>query len=294
MRKIIFWIPQGRIGNLIFQYQAVTSIYSKKEMIITVDTGFLSFFQDRRNIIFLKIPSLFLRRFVTCWTKLLRLFVLCGVFSECRPKLFEVIPGFFDETKHIELKLGLFKKIIVFEGFFQNESYLKNLPAIRQNLLEEARIELAKLPSGFKVALHLRFGDYQRLSVLGKVGATLPKDYYFHCIEKMKAIYPKCTFIVFTDDVDKSNKLLKNITNIKFIRVKSEQFDFSAITLCGAAIISASTFSWWAAKYITGSKKIIMAPEYWMGFKSNIWFPRFIKSNSIQYIKAKGFDYEEF
>lgn len=288
MRKIIFWIPQGRIGNLIFQYQAVTSIYSTKEMIITVDTGFLSFFQDRRNIIFLKIPSLFLRRFVTCWTKLLRLFVWCKVFSECRPKLFEVIPGFFDETKHIELKLGLFKKIIVFEGFFQNESYLKNLPAIRKNLLEEARNELAKLPSGFKVALHLRFADYERLSVLGKVDATLPKSYYFQCLEKMRIIYPECMFIVFTDEPDKANKILKSMGNIKFIKSKSEQFDFSAITLCGAAIISASTFSWWAAKYINGSKKTVMAPKYWMGFKSNIWFPRFIKSNSIQYINVKG------
>jgi len=294
MRKIIFWIPQGRIGNILFQYQAVSSFYSKKEIIISVDTGFLSFFQNRRNIFFIKIPNLFLPRFVTCFSKLLRMLVSCGVFTKCGPKLFKVMPGFQDETKNIELKFGLFKNIIVFEGFFQNEHYSKNLPVIKKDLLNEANRELSLISTKFKVALHLRFRDYQGLSVLGKVGATLPKAYYLECIKKMRITYSECTFIVFTDDLDKAKKLLKNVDNIKFIKDKSEQFDFSAITLCDAAIISASTFSWWAAKYIAKPKKIVMAPKYWMGFKSNIWFPKFIKSNSIQYIRVKDYGYEEF
>lgn len=290
MRKIVLWLPQGRIGNLLFQYQAVTSIFSNKDLIFTIDCGFLSIFKNKKNVTFFKLPSIFLPRVLSLCLITLRAFANWGIFSSCSPHLFPVFNKYQDESNLIKYKKGFFKNIVVFEGFFQNELYLKNLPSVKNDLIKYVQSKMPYIPSNkTKIAVHLRFRDYREISILGKKDVSLPASYYWNCIRKVKTIFDNCIFLIFTDDYDRANTLLSHLNNdAVFLNGGSEQFDFAAITQCDGAIISASTFSWWAARYIKNSNKVIVAPRYWMGFRSNIWFPKYIKSKSFLYVTVKS------
>jgi hypothetical protein len=48
--------------------------------------------------------------------------------------------------------------------------------------------------------------------------------------------------------------------------------DFAIITLCDAAILSPSSFSWWGS-YMMKKRDIFFAPKHWLGWKSKIDVP---------------------
>jgi Glycosyl transferase family 11 len=289
MRKIIFWLPQGRLGNLLFQYQAVTSIFRNNETIITIDVGFLSLFKNDRNVTFIKLPSILAPRILTWWVTALRMLKKWKIFSGCSPRLFSSLNGFQDECDLVEYQQGFFSDVIVFDGFFQNELYTKELPAIRNDQIEFVRTQMYFLPAKkMKIAVHLRFGDYCEISVLGKKDASLPASYYWQCMKKMRKIFHGCIFLIFSDDLERAKSFFLDFDDLIFFKSESEQSDFLAISLCDSAIISASTFSWWAARYINNPDRIVMAPKYWMGFRSKVWFPKYLKSSSFLYLPVKS------
>ncbi len=51
------------------------------------------------------------------------------------------------------------------------------------------------------------------------------------------------------------------------------------MSLCNHAILSASSFSWWGAALMSTPQKFVIGPQYWLGFKSNEWFPDSIKND---------------
>lgn len=282
-KKIILWIPQGRLGNLLFQYQAVNKLY-KNSVIFTIDQGLNQMFNLKRKVTFFKVPKILESRVLTIYSYLLKSMVKHKIFSHVTPKVFNVTNDQNDEDKSISYEKGFFKNIIVFDGFFQNEIYLHDKPEINQYILQEAKNITNKYVNYKKIAIHVRFGDYENISLLGNDNLSLPIDFYTNCINKMKSNFTNCIFIVFSDDIVKAKKMFSSYKDFVFIGQTDQNFDFAAISICDSAIISASTFSWWASSYISSSDKLILAPKFWLGFKANIWFPKYIRSNFINYV----------
>lgn len=79
------------------------------------------------------------------------------------------------------------------------------------------------------------------------------KNYY----ENAMSLFPGKTFIVFTDNITKAKKVMP--TGVLYNQ-QTEMEAFHMMTQCDGAIISNSTFSWWAAWL--QNKKTVM-PKNW-------------------------------
>ena len=168
--------------------------------------------------------------------------------------------------KHIESneykKITLNSENTILCGYYQSYKYFHhNKDIIIEKLFPNKIINDIKIKYKFfsnkTVSLHIRRGDYLKLSNIYKV---LDKSYY----EKALTYVPKeAKKIIFSDDIDFCKILFKDFTNIEFIENDIEDYkQLILMSLCTYNIISNSTFSWWAA-YINQNNKKIICPENW-------------------------------
>lgn len=190
--------------------------------------------------------------------------------------------SFIEQRKSINLrplpkyvyKKGFFYSIkLVNSDFFQAEVFFNkniiNEISIKKKYINEAKCYLSAIPDNFtKVFVHVRRGDYLNEVFIDEVGWDLPTKYYFKAINIIKNNIDNPFFIFLSDDTDFVEKYFQNIDK-KIISKNSMHVDLAIMTLCQAAIISNSSFSWWGA-YLMNSRMITIAPKYWVGWKKKI------------------------
>lgn len=285
---IYYWYNQGRLGNLLFQYAAIVEATTKEDLIICFDNELFKFIEPSRKLLIIKSPK-FLRFFPN--RKINDLFgffskkkVICSLTPRCRYEKNEYLV----ETSEISLNKGFFRNIVLVKGFFQYDKWvLKNIQ-LKQNVLEKIKIKLSKLSvSECKVAVHIRSTDYKDWIVYGKKDATLNNEWYRlaidHAIRKLR----NPQFIFFTDDENYVDSLDLTIPVVIF-KGNSPMEDLLAMTLCDHAIISPSTFSYFGSILSYTKGKLIIAPKFWAGFKSNTWYPPTIETSMMYYLKVSN------
>ncbi|NJN24116.1 MAG: hypothetical protein HC810_06620 [Acaryochloridaceae cyanobacterium RL_2_7] len=135
-------------------------------------------------------------------------------------------------------------------SYFQNEAWID--PAVTETLtlkskfLEPAQEFLtSKVQGKTPIFVHVRRGDY-RFWPRRDIPAILPLSYYQRCIHRMrqKVAHP---FFVFTSD--EPDYVAQNFGHLESFCIASGSAaeDFALLSLCHGGILSASTFSWWAA-----------------------------------------------
>lgn len=167
-------------------------------------------------------------------------------------------------------------------GYFQSYKYFDS---IRWTLREDYFPLLAKkfapgaekfIPSIFQdkkedkiIAIHVRRGDYLKFANSHPIQTM---DYYNSAIAYFKKLYPKCKFLVFSNDIPECKKMF---IGSEFVFCESEQektennsatfIDFTLMTSCDGFIICNSSFSWWAAYLNDYDTKKVVAPSKWFG-----------------------------
>lgn len=287
MKKLFFWLPQGRLGNLIFQYQAIRHL-SEEGRVITLSSEYSNLFEISPRFIVLPCPK-FLRRYIgRLWAVLLEWVARKGWIGTVEPGLQILFEGFEGETNDIYRKPGLLPSAYVIKGFFQSQKYMEPLPRLKQEYIDAAEHRLASIQKECRVAVHIRFGDYTLWPVFGVRGAAcLPAEYYARAIRLIETKVQMPKYVLFSDEPEKALSLLTadhEPHRFEVIKSSSAGEDFALMATCSHAIISASTFAWWAATLIKNPGRILIAPEYWAGFQKGIWFPPGIKSTQFNYI----------
>lgn len=282
----IIWLPQGRLGNLIFQYQAFNSIVQAHNAVPYAFRSELNtLFQTNKNIHWINLQMRGGARLLLWLCQILRYIAKAGLIGIITPYVEPLAGNYEFETKRIRINTGFLKNIYILEGWFQYNDFLHPLPTLKKEHLIVASKHLAAIPVENRVALHCRLGDYSDWEVMGKKGVNLPMDFYLNAISKIKSKLPGAVFIIFSDDTDLAEKYFSN-HNCIFYTGSSVVDDFAGIASCSHAIISASTFSWWAAQLITNPNKLIIAPKFWAGFKSGVWYPRDIRVENFIYLEV--------
>jgi Glycosyl transferase family 11 len=284
-RKIVFWLPQGRLGNLIFQYQAAISLFPENSMIISLESEFSETFEHAPFVKFIPHPKEFRLRFTLYWLKMLRWCVKKRILSSIMLK-WSTVEIYPIETMEMEEKIGWFSKFWVIDGFFQHDHYAFPKPRLKKVFLEKANKLLHQIPQDRRVAVHLRFGDYEKWTIFGKQGVCLPSAYYQNAMARLAQAINNPIFVIFSDDKKSAQEVIGSDYSVEYFDGDSFSVDIAGISLCSHAIISASTFSWWGAFLIKNSERIVIAPKYWAGFKSGVWFPVDIQTESFEYIDA--------
>lgn len=93
-------------------------------------------------------------------------------------------------------------------------------------------------------------------------------------------------FIILGDDKNYLQKQFKEKNNI-LISDNAPELDLSIMSLCGAGILSASSFAWWGAYYARTYNKetnYFLAPKYWLGHRIKEWRPKNFYTKWIKYI----------
>jgi hypothetical protein len=265
-------VPQGRLGNQLFQYAFAYSLSR------SLGTSFFIFPSSHDK--FVVVKYFVLRRFE-------RVRLLLAFFSYYFNRLFKRPQIFlqtgWDEAESILKTANQFPSA-VWNGFFQSVAYFKTHQTdINKLFTPRAEYKSAferkygtLMASGKKIAiLHIRRTDYLDWGSdkLGGKNMTLPMNYYTECIDLAGGLSDYHT-IVLSDDVDFVRDYFK--TSGFFFEHNSEIIDLLLLMNADLLIVSNSTFAWWGS-LLNKRNARVFAPEYWLGFKIDKPYPVNIK-----------------
>ncbi len=284
----VLHFPQGRLGNIFFQLVAANEAMDTPVRVVTFASEATDYFNWDENFLIIPCPKYLRARLIFIWICFLRLLCALKIVGTIKPELIYLPNGFSSEGINVKTQKGLISNIYILMGFFQHDRYKKLKPKVKKNMMNYAEFKLKSIPKQSRVAVHLRFKDYTHFSIYGNEGAELHLSYYLKAFALMEQYVESPDYIVFSDDLERA-KVIMEKTQKKF-NYHSEGdpvLDLVAMSTCSHAIVSASSFAWWGAELINNPSKIIIAPKYWLGFKSKCWFPLQIKTAGFKYVSAQ-------
>ncbi|HWV74314.1 MAG TPA: alpha-1,2-fucosyltransferase, partial [Pseudosphingobacterium sp.] len=158
----------------------------------------------------------------------------------------------------------------VYWGYWQHHKYFAD---VADQLLEDFRFSepvdlknktlLQEINANEEsVAIHVRRGDYLTDPYLG---GLVDIEYFEKGIALIRERLKNPKFYVFSDDISWCKQYL-NLHEAVFIdwnKGNDSYRDMQLMSLCKHAIISNSSFSWWAAWLNRNFAKIIIVPKVW-------------------------------
>lgn len=178
------------------------------------------------------------------------------------------------------------------DGHFQSERYFKSIEQIIRNefrfvqpLNTENQSWLNKINQCNAVSVHVRRGDYVRLSKNMEKHGVTPLDYFIKAAEYIEGKIDNPVYYVFSDDPDWARQHLNFLQNMYLVdnnqSVETAYVDMQLMSACKHNIICNSTFSWWGAWLNNHKEKIVIAPEKWFNNPTinskDIYPPEWIK-----------------
>jgi hypothetical protein len=283
---MIIFYGEGRLGNQLFQYHALTRIASTKEQIVAVGL------EDLEKSITLVGAPLFVIRLSLTLKRLVK-FLLLPLVIRPLSRTLRLI-NYATETSYktaagigaggeIEIRAGLFRRVTFVDGgYYQNASHWPTVfPAstvrVNARLRQAARdylhgIEEIQRRPAF---VHIRRGDYLGYSNYGLHDLALPIEFYHRAIDELVRRLGSVHLLFVTDDPAWAEQHFGHIEN-KTITSSTTELDFAIMTECGSGIVSNSTFSL-AAAFMLDKPDLVIAPRYWFGFRVAEWLPPLIK-----------------
>jgi hypothetical protein len=148
-------------------------------------------------------------------------------------------------------------------GYFQNELYFKDY---RDKIIELFQVPYN--PMKGVVGIHVRRGDYL---LYPTKYITPDHDYLSRSIQYFTDMGYE-TFSIFSDDMPWCKEYFTRhypFLGFTFHEGNDAGTDMSLLSSCEHQIISASTFSWWAAWLNQNPYKVVIAPKSWFGPGNN-------------------------
>ena len=156
---------------------------------------------------------------------------------------------------------------MIYKGFFQTDWYLKHIQGglnihIKQQYVQEFQDKFGAIFNKEKtVVVHIRRTDYMNY---GKRDISLPMEYFKRRLEAISDLDSYRVFFV-SDDIEHVRSYFQEKPNFIYSS-NNEITDFQIIKNADVAIISNSSFAWWAA-YLSEKDNVVYAPKNWLGFR---------------------------
>jgi hypothetical protein len=263
----------GRLGNQLFQY--IFLLYLKSR-----DNSKIYFFPNPHHAYFSKYFELGTWHNLTLGSK------PYSIIARVLPKVLGFkdvyVHNFFSPKDHTP------SQFTIYNGYFQSDFYVKQLPdrllpVIKKQYQAQFEEKFGKTFRNNKtVVVHIRRTDY--LSY-GKRDISLPIDYFKKQLFSIENLHEYQVYFV-SDDMDFVKKEFPHRENYVFSS-NSEIIDFQLIMNADVAIISNSTFAWWAA-YLSPKDNFVIAPKNWFGFRIGREHPKGIMTDRFTWRNVLG------
>ena len=242
----------GRLGNQLFQFYFLLYLKSRKK-------NCFYFFPNPHHTKLAKYFDLGFYYHLTLGSK------IYSVFTRILPRLIR-FKDIYIQNIEVPKKVDV-QNFTIYRGFFQTDWYLKHTPEkfnirIRQKYQDEFQALYGDIFKSEKtMAVHIRRTDYLKY---GKRDISLPIEYFKR---QLAAISNKDDYRIFflSDDIEYVKAEFETKPNYIFSD-NSEIIDFQIIKNADLAIISNSSFSWWAC-YLSEKKNTVIAPKNWLAFR---------------------------
>jgi hypothetical protein len=174
-------------------------------------------------------------------------------------------------------------KNVWYYGYFQGEHYLydnfndiKNCFIIKKNYREQFQVFFKETFQNKRViAVQIRLKDYKTFGpdFLNGPDLTLPFSYFHENIKMVLAQQPDENYqlVFMSDDIDLVKKEFSGYN--AYFSEQNMINDFQILQHAHVAIISPSSFAWWACWLSKLSDSKIIVPKYFLGFKVQKEFP---------------------
>lgn len=263
---------KGRLGNQLFQYVFLKYLQSKSKSTICFSPNphhsYLAKYFDLGIADNFTLGSkLFsgITRFVPSFIKFREVYVQNFV----NPRDYEPING------------------VMYHGYYQSDFWLKRLPTelklkLRKKYTQQFEREFGAVFNHEKtVVVHIRRTDYMNY---GKRDISLPMEYFRAQLYSIENLDTYKVFFV-SDDMNHVREIFPAQPNFIFSS-NDEITDFQLIRNADIAIISNSTFAWWAA-YTCPKKNLVLAPKNWFGFRIGREHPMGIMTDKFDWREVK-------
>ena len=259
---------KGRLGNQLFQYAYLLYLKSKYK-----DKVF--FFPNPHHAYIAKYFDLGTYHNLTLGSK------LYSIMMRCIPRILPFKDVFFHNFVAPKEKKP--ENFTIHHGYFQSDWYLKQIEGglklpLKEKYIRSFHEAYGELFSKHKtLVVHIRRTDF--LSY-GKRDISLPIEYF---VERLNAVNDLDSYkvIFVSDDLPYVKRFFPEKANYIFTS-NSEIIDFQIIQNADIAIISNSTFSWWAC-YLSAKKQVVYAPKNWMAFNIGREHPRGVMTEKFNW-----------
>jgi hypothetical protein len=279
---MILFYGEGRLGNQIFQYQAMCRIARPAETVVAVGLESLPDGFEMRG------PRL---RVVTRSGALKRLvkYVLIPCVLRPAARLLRLMNYVYESSSNSSgtaepagemiVRPGLFSRVTFVDGGFYQDPSLWSTVFPTNSLVLNCSLRQAALrylrdacpPSQSTTFVHVRRGDYLSYTSYGLRDLALPNEFYRSAIAEIRRRVGETHLIFVTDDADWVKNSFSDLAD-KTIVSADPSMDFAIMAQCDNGIVSNSTFALAAALMMT-RPGVVIAPEYWLGFRVSRWYP---------------------
>ena len=271
----------GRLGNQIFQYAALKTLSDSTEPIVLLGFEELQEAFEGISAKIINKHSPKVERFL--YHRFFDFLSNNDWFTRIQEE---------QDSKHLKIicHSGIIRRFkVVRESYFQSE-LLFSPDSISSLSIHPKKIKRAKdilkgvVKGKIPVFIHVRRGDYA-FWPSKTAPAILPAAYYRRCVDIIRSRLHNVFFIFTSDDFFYVKDVFGDLTD-SYISQGDSSEDFALMTQCHSGILSASSFSWWAA-YLSSTKdrtSIFLAPKYWAGHRQKSWYPNSIQSSFLEYV----------
>jgi hypothetical protein len=282
---LILFVGEGRLGNQVFQYAALSSIAGKNSHVYAAGLEELSQAFELLGPRCSVIPGgVWMKR---VFKHLLGPWLLRPLARTLRLISYarepETTGPHGGMNGSLRVQSGLIRGLMFVDGgYYQNSEYWPDVfpprfLRLRDEWRLEARrvIERARGAAARPIFLHVRRTDYVGFQTYGVSNLLLPPEYFRRAVEEARARIGARRLLIVTDDVAWVERELSDVPDREVIS-GSPLLDFAVMAECAGGIISNSTFSLSAALFMR-EPELVLAPEYWFGFRVRQWLPPTIR-----------------
>jgi hypothetical protein len=256
----------GRMGNQIFQYAFFQYLKTNNEKQVF-------FFVNPHHAYLTKYFDLDSSQNLLLGSKLYSIFTRSAAV---------VLP--FKELYILNIQVPravLVKNWMIYKGFFQTDWYLNQIKGKFNISIKPKYVQAFETKYGFifgtekTVVVHIRRTDYMNY---GKRDISLPMEYFEARLDAIKDLNTYKVFFV-SDDIVYAKAYFKEKPNYIYAS-NNEIIDFQLIKNADIAIISNSSFAWWAA-YLSEKNNTVYAPKNWLGFRIGKEHPKKVMTDKF-------------